>query len=108
MPVPDAFVRKHMPKRLEKDDEDYFIRRVEETGGETYKFTFVGRRGGPDRLAGWPNGRHAFVELKSDEQSWGVQPWQARMIARMRSWGMDVRILKNRQQIDAFIAEMTA
>lgn len=95
-----------MPK-LEADDEDYFNRRVKETGGSTRKVQWPNRRGAPDRLAGWPNERYAFVELKHPDQPWGLQDHQAREIARMRSWGLEVRVIQGRDQIDAFVMEMT-
>lgn len=91
----------------EANDEAYFNRRVKESGGEVRKANWIGRRGAPDRLAGWPNGRHAYVELKHPDQDWGLQDYQARQIARMRSWGMEVYVIEGRPAIDAFIETMT-
>lgn len=93
--------------RLEADDEAYLWRRVKETGGEHRKAKWIGRRGAPDDLIGWPNGRHCWVEMKCDEQRHGLKAHQAREHARMRSWGIDVRVVWNRQQVDALIEEMT-
>jgi hypothetical protein len=96
-----------MPKLKESAIEKYFIERVTETGGETRKVIWPGRKGAPDRLAGWPNGRHAFVELKSDQQSWKLQPAQAREIKRMRSWGIMVWVIASVGEVDHFIICMT-
>ena len=96
-----------MPKLKECAVEKYFNDRVRETGGETRKVIWVGRKGAPDRLAGWPNGRHAFVELKSKAQSWGLQPAQARELARIRSWGLDVWIIDSDIEVDRFVNQMT-
>jgi hypothetical protein len=92
--------------RLEADDEAYLWRRVAETGGEHRKVKWIGRRGAPDDLVGWPNGRHVYVELKCDIR-YGLQGHQLREHDRMRSWGMDVRVIWGRGQIDALIEEMT-
>lgn len=89
--------------------EQYLIDEVERTGGETRKVRWVGRRGAPDRLCGWPTGRHAYVEVKLDTQGWGDQAHQFRERERMRSWGMPVpQPLWNRDQVDAFVLEMTS
>jgi hypothetical protein len=92
---------------LESSVEEYFNRRVKETGGETRKAKWLGRRGAPDRLAGWPNGRYAFVELKEPTQGWGLQDHQAREHQRMLSWGLKVTTVSGRDGVDAFIREMT-
>ena len=92
----------------ESDVEEYLWRRVAETGGEHRKVQWIGRRGAPDDLIGWPNGRHCYPEVKSDKQKWGLQGHQKREHERMRSWGMDVRVIWNKEQVDALIEEMTA
>lgn len=93
--------------RTEDQDEQYLIAEVKRTGGWTRKVKWAGRRGAPDRLCGWPNGRHAYPELKHPDQGWGLQPHQEREHKRMRAAGMDVRVLEGRDEIDTFIAEMT-
>ncbi len=93
---------------VEADDEAYFNERVKASGGEVRKVKWLGRKGAPDRLAGWLNGRCAFVELKHPEQPWGLQDHQMREIARMRRWGLHVEIITGRDEIDDFIEEMTA
>jgi len=92
----------------ESSVEDYFIERVKATGGEVRKVKWSGRIGAPDRLAGWPSGRYAFVELKSDDQRWGMQPSQIRELDKMRSWGITVwPVIGSRSGVDIFIKQMT-
>ena len=92
-------------KRIkEESNERHLIRRVSETGGETRKVKWLGRRGAPDRLVMWPeHHRYAFVELKEESQPWGLQDHQRREIERMTKSGMRVAILSNKAEIDAFI-----
>lgn len=49
----------------EKDIEAWIRRRVEDMGGQFWKFTSPGRDGVPDRIAIFPDGRLVFVELKA-------------------------------------------
>lgn len=89
--------------RKEESNEQYLKRRVKESGGETRKVKWVAHRGAPDRLCGWPHGRHHYVELKEESQPWGLQDHQKREHERMRSWGMSVVVLGSKPEIDAFI-----
>ena len=92
-----------MPRK-EELNEKHLNRRVEETGGETRKVTWLGRRGAPDRLVLWPeHGAYAFVELKEETQSWGLQDHQRREIERMKGAGIRVAILSSKAEIDGFI-----
>ncbi|MFL6728075.1 MAG: hypothetical protein ACJ8FS_16405 [Sphingomicrobium sp.] len=86
----------------EESNEAYLKRRVKESGGETRKVKWVGRRGAPDRLCAWP-GRAMFVEVKEASQPWGLRDHQAREHERMRSWGLTVVVLSTRAEIDEFI-----
>jgi hypothetical protein len=112
-----------MPRK-EELNEDYLIRRVEETGGKTRKVKWTGRRGAPDRFVGWPprplkfgkypdgrqimpdaetDGVSAFVELKEANQPWGLQPHQRREIEWLKACGQRVAVLETKEQIDEFI-----
>lgn len=92
----------------ERRVEDHLARRVKATGGFTRKVTWPGHRGAPDRLCGWPHlKRHGLVELKRP----GVpqaQLHQRREHNRLRSIGMRVDLLITIEDVDAYIAEMTA
>jgi hypothetical protein len=94
-----------MPRRREESNEQYLKRRVEETGGSTRKVKWVGRRGAPDRLVGWPlRNVAAYVELKEESQPWGLQDHQRREIEWLKACGLRVAILSSKAEIDQFIA----
>lgn len=88
----------------EESNERYLIRRVKETGGQTRKVRWMGHRGAPDRLVGWPIlGKAAFVELKEASQSWGLQDHQLREIEWLKACGLRVAVLSTKAEIDQFI-----
>jgi hypothetical protein len=93
---------------LERAVEDHLVRRVKETGGEIRKVVWAGHKGAPDRLAGWPsNKRHALVELKKPKGK-GPEAHQSREHAKLRSIGFEVWVIHTKEQVDAFILEMTS
>lgn len=101
--------------------ESHLVKRVEETGGLCRKVQWIGRRGAPDRLCGWPSrdpaahagapirpgrlGRHALIETKRPAK--GAEAHQAREHERLRAIGFDVRVLDTIEKVDAFVKEMT-
>lgn len=106
---------------LEITVEKYLAKRVRETGGEERKLVFPGRRGAPDRLVGWPQletpnprtlwthvrpARNVLVELKKPKGP-GAEAHQIREHKRLRAIGFDVRVIHTKEQVDAFILEMT-
>ena len=92
-----------MPRR-EKLNEEHLIKRVRETRGETRKVKWLSRRGAPDRYCGWPTrGVGSFVEVKEENQPWGLQDHQCREHQFMRACGLDVVVLGSREQIDQWI-----
>jgi len=96
-----------MPRK-EELNETYLKRRVKETGGETRKVKWLGRRGAPDRFVGWPkHGKSAFVEVKEESQSWGLQEHQQREIEWLGRCGQLVTVLGSKEHIDTFIEVMT-
>lgn len=86
--------------------EDYLKTRVAATGGETRKITWAGHPGAPDRLTGWPNGRHALVEVKRPGGT--AEAHQVREHIRLRAMGFDVRVIDTREGVDDFVTEMTS
>jgi hypothetical protein len=84
--------------------EDYLVERVEATGGEVRKVTFPGRRGAPDRLCGWPNGRHGLVETKRPRGK--AEPHQLREHSRLRSIGLGVEVIDTRAKVDIYVERM--
>lgn len=104
---------------LEKTVEKYLCDRVKATGGEVRKLIFAGHRGAPDRLVGWPerqgtNGLvtytlvpvNVLVEMKKPKGP-GAEAHQLREHKRLRAIGFDVRVIHTKEQVDAFILEMT-
>lgn len=89
--------------------EDYLVSRVAETGGFTRKLQWIGRRGAPDRLCGWPLepfGVHALVELKRPKGP-TAEAHQKREHKRLRAIGFKVYICHDKVDVDRFILEMT-
>lgn len=87
--------------------ETYLKRRVVETGGFTRKVQWIGHRGAPDRLCGWPAlRRHGLVETKKPKTPQAAAH-QAREHERLRSIGFDVRVIATIEAVDAYIREMT-
>lgn len=102
----DAEFNPSAPQRVrEQLVESYFVQRVNTTGGTTRKVKWLGHDGAPDRLAGWPNGRHGVVELKRPRGL--AEPHQLREHSKLRAIGLRVDILENKAEVDAYIAEMT-
>ena len=90
----------------ERPVEQYFIDAVHCSGGSTRKVQWPGYNGAPDRLAGWPNGRHGLVELKRPRGQ--AEAHQLREHTRLRAMGLRVDILDTREAVDAYVKEMTS
>ena len=90
---------------LEKTVEKYLCDRVRATGGNHRKMVFPAHRGAPDRLVGW-DGLHIMIELKRPKGK-GAEDHQQREHKWLRSIGIDVRVIHTKEDVDAFIAEMT-
>lgn len=97
---------------LEQTVEKHLCDRVKATGGEHRKLVFAGYRGAPDRLVGWSSpfddvfGKHVLVELKKPKGP-GAEAHQRREHKRLRAIGFDVRVIHTKEEVDAFILEMT-
>lgn len=83
---------------LERDVEQYLVRRIKRLGGTAEKFTSPGRRSVPDRLVTLPGGRIVFVELKRP----GAKPTtnQAKDHERRRAMGCEVMVLDSKEAVD--------
>ena len=105
---------------LEKTVEDHLVRRVAETGGQQRKVTWLGHKGAPDRLVGWPAyepadsaldrerpARHVLVEMKKPKGP-GAEAHQQREHKKLRAIGFEVRVIHTKEQVDEFILEMTS
>lgn len=90
---------------IEATVEDHFCKRVKETGGDHRKVSWIGRKGAPDRFAFWPDGGHAFVELKRPGRD--ADPHQARELKRLRNAKLPCFVLSTIAEVDGFIWLMT-
>lgn len=83
---------------LERDIEQYLVRRIKRLGGMAEKFTSPGRRSVPDRLVTLPGNRIIFVELKAP----GKRPTdnQFRDHQRRLELGCDVLVLDSKEAVD--------
>ena len=89
----------------EKEVEQFFIRRVRETGGIQRKFTSPGHAGVPDRICAFPVGRVALAELKRPSK--GAEEHQKREHDKWRAVGCTVWVLDTKEAVDIFIEYMT-
>lgn len=94
------------PNPRERTVEQYFVSQVNMSGGAVRKIKWIGFDGAPDRLAGWPNGRHGLVELKRPRGM--AEPHQIREHAKLRKMGFRVDIIDTKELVDAYVKEMTA
>jgi len=83
---------------LEKEVEQYLVRRIKELGGMAEKFTSPGRRSVPDRLVSLPGGRIVFVELKAPGKK--PTPGQLKDHERRRVMGFTVLVLDSKEAVD--------
>lgn len=83
---------------LERDIEQYLVRRIKRLGGMAEKFTSPGRRSVPDRLVTLPGGRVVFIELKAP----GKNPTenQLRDHHRRRDLGCEVMVIDTKEGVD--------
>ena len=89
---------------LEKEIEKRMTREIKKRGGLCYKFTSPGNPGVPDRIVITPEGRIIFVELKTEiGRLAAIQRWQ---VDEMKKRGVEVRIVKGRDDAEAFIEEV--
>lgn len=83
--------------------EEHFTRKVKEAGGLALKFTSLSRTGLPDRIVFY-KGLTWLVELKTPKGT--VQSNQKVCHNLFKVYGFDVRIVRNKQQVAAFIEQM--
>jgi hypothetical protein len=96
--------RKKTP--LEIVVEDYLIERVDALGGLCVKFITPGKRGAPDRLVILPGYPTLYVELKRPRLG-KLSESQKRYHTRLRDLGQRVWTLWSKEEVDAFILEVT-
>jgi len=84
----------------ERDIEAYFVKRVKEAGGLSFKFVSPGVRGVPDRIV-ILKGCVSFVELKAPFQN--LRADQQRMHDKLDAAGADTHTLRTKEAVDMYI-----
>lgn len=104
---------------LERDIEDYLVKRVKAMGGEVRKVQWIGRIGAPDRLVMLPATRFKkleapfgltcnfpaqtiWVELKAPGAK--PRPSQLREHERMRAMGQRVEVIDSLEGVEALLS----
>lgn len=89
---------------LERDIEEYFVKRVKESGGLQRKFKSPGHRGVPDRICAFSGGIIVLVELKAP----GGHPReeQIREHNRWKKLGVPVYVISEKSQVDDLINKL--
>lgn len=75
----------------ERDVERVFVEEGGRLGAMVLKFSSANLSGVPDRIVLFPDGTHAFVELKAPGKD--VRPLQERVFARLARLGHPVRVI---------------
>lgn len=105
---------------LERDIEDYLVKRVEAMGGEVRKVQWIGRNSAPDRVVMLPptrdprddnpdQGRTVWVELKNPKTivtfpADARERAQDREHKRMRAVGQHVAVVGTLYQVEALLS----
>jgi hypothetical protein len=96
---------------LERDVEDYLVKRVKAMGGEVRKVQWIGRIGAPDRLVMLPYMTYIsghvmpttiWVELKAPGAK--PRPSQVREHERMRALGQRVEVIDSLEGVEALLS----
>lgn len=91
---------------LEKEIEQYLSDRVRRLGGLCFKFVSPGRAGVPDRIVLY-KGSSYFVELKRPKGG-KLSEIQTARHKEFSAHGFQVWVLKNRKEVDEFVAYIQA
>jgi len=87
----------------ESQIEAYFVKRVKEVGGISFKFTSPGVRGVPDRIVIYKV-KVYFVELKAPGKT--LRADQVRIHKRIILHGANCRVISTKEEVDLFIGEL--
>lgn len=88
----------------ERDIEQQLVKAVKKTGGLCLKFISPSMNGVPDRLLLMPNGRAAFVELKSTGKK--MRALQKRRKEQLEGLGFPVFCIDSAEQIGGVIVDL--
>ena len=84
--------------------EEKLTKAVKQNGGVCWKFTSPGTAGVPDRIILMPEGRIAFVEVKSPGEK--PRPLQLSRHRLLRRLGFKVYVLDTLEDIEKIISEL--
>lgn len=90
---------------LEKQIEEKLRRGVKKSGGWALKFASPGNAGMPDRLVLLPQGKLAFVELKTPGKT--LRPLQQKRKKQLDDLGFEVYIIDSTKAVERFLQEVT-
>lgn len=88
---------------LESKVETYLVRQVKKLGGKYRKVRWIGRRGAPDRLIGFP-GVACYVELKRPGEKLRLN--QVREKADLEWMGLRVEVAATLEEVDALLCKL--
>ena len=77
------------------------VEKIEDNGGEAYKFTSSNNAGMPDRMCVLPSGKIVFVEVKRPKQH--PRKLQLLQIQRLRQLKQTVIIIDHMDKVYSFI-----
>lgn len=86
----------------EQTVEAYLVERARALGGEVRKIKWIGRRGAPDRIVWFADGREIWVELKAPGAK--PEPHQLREHERMRRMGRRVEVVDSIERVEEVLA----
>jgi len=86
---------------LERDVEDYLVKKVLQLGGKAYKWSSMSNRAVPDRICCLPQGRIKLVECKAPGKQ--PSPLQLKVIQYLRSLGNEVFVVDTKEKVDILI-----
>ena len=83
---------------LERDIEDYLVKKVAQLGGKAYKWSSMSNRAVPDRFCCLPHGRIKLVECKAPGKV--PSPLQTKVIKYLRGLGAEVFVVDTKEKVD--------
>lgn len=85
---------------IEKDIEQFLVKKIKNLGGLTYKFVSPSNRGVPDRIVIF-KGKVYFVELKKPGEA--PRPDQIYIHGQFSKQGVPVQVISSKTQVLAFV-----
>lgn len=90
---------------IEKNVEQYFVRKVKAAGGWPVKLSCPGASGMPDRMVLWPGGVVHFVEMKRPGGK--LRPLQIVTMNRLRELDHSAFVIDRKEAVDLYVSLMS-